>query len=556
MTAETWVDPDADTVVIRIPRPSGPPAAVREPRLRRWWRAHWGGVAMLLPVLAIAGAVTGWNLQGWPGRIDDDEGTYVAEAWAMLQQHHLSTYTYWYDHPPLGWAQIAAFGWLTDGYHRVSSDVMLGRQFMWCLTLVACVLLYVFCRRLGLRRITACAAVTLFAASPLAILYHRLVSLDNIGTVWLLAALAIAASRRHSLAAAFWSGAALAVSILCKETMVILAPAVVWVLWQHTDRRTRRWNLGIFAVTLSVLLAGYPLFAALRGELVPGRGHVSLLWSLWWQFFARSGSGTPFTPGSAASYMTHLWLRVDPWLVAAGMAAAVPALFVRRLRPAAIGMLIQVLVPFKGGYLPYFYVTAMLPFAAICVAGMFEAAWLQFDGRRAPRARQVTQAVAAAGALALAAAAVPLWWGELYAQAGIQADAPSMAATRYIERNLPRGATVVTDDYIWPDLKTHGLNPVWEWKVDGDPRVNSVNLPQGWKSIQFVVVTPESVQSLGQMPTLAQAVAHSIVLKDFGEGVTLNEVLPGPVTPAATAQALEPFPPVRPLPPFPFSLSG
>lgn len=551
MSLETRADPDADTIVIRIPRQAGPPAA-REPRLRRWWRAHWAGIAMLTPVLLFAGTVTGWNLQGWPGRIDDDEGTYVAEAWAMLYEHHLSHYTYWYDHPPLGWAQIAAFGWLTDGYHRVTSDVMMGRQFMWCLSMAACVLLYVFCRRLGLRRVTACAAVALFAASPLAVMYHRMVSLDNIGTVWLLASLAIAASRRHSLAAAFWSGATLAVGILSKETVVILTPAVVWVLWQHTHRRTRRWNLGIFAVTLSVLLAGYPLFAALRDELMPGQGHVSLLRSLWWQFAARAGSGDPLVSGSTSNWLVHVWLGVDPWLVGAGMAVMVPALWVRRLRPAAVGLLIQVLVPFKGSYLPYFYVTSVLPFAAICLAGAFEVPWLRFSG---PRSRRVSQAAAAAAAFALAAAVIPQWWGELSAQSGIAGDSASMAATRWVETNLPRDATVVTDDYIWPDLKTHGMNPLWEWKVNGDPRVNEVTLPQGWKSIQFVVLTPESSESLSQMPTLAQAVSHSIVLKDFGQGITLREVLTDPVSRAATAAALNPPPTVTPLPPFPFRLT-
>ena len=529
-----------DTIVIRIPRQAGPPP-LRERWARRWWRAHRGGAAALAPLLVFAGLVTGWNLQGWPGRVDDDEGTYVAEAWAMLYQHHLSHYTYWYDHPPLGWAQIAAFGWLTDGYHRVSSMVMMGREFMWVLALVACVLLYVFCRRLGLRRVTACAAVTLFAASPLAVMYHRMVSLDNIGTVWLLAALTIAASRRHSLAAAFWSGAALAASIGSKETTVIVAPAVVWVLWQHTDRRTRRWNLGIFGVTLSLLLAGYPLFAALRGELLPGKGHVSLLWSLWWQFFTRAGSGSPLAAGSASRWLLDLWSTVDPWLVGAGIAAAVPALFVRRLRPAAIGMLVQVLVPFKGGYLPYFYVTAVLPFAAICVAGACEALWFLGGGW----ARRISRAAVAACALGFAAGAGPQWAGELAAQSSIQGDAASLAATRWVEENLPASAVVAVDDYIWPDLKVKGMSPLWVWKVDGDPRVSQVSLPEGWRSIQFVVMTPQTSSVLAQLPTLAEAVSHSVVLADFGEGVAVREVLPGPVSPEATAD-LEPPPPSPP----------
>lgn len=536
----------------QIPPQAGPPRA-RESGPRRWWREHWRSAAMLLPVLTAAGAVTGWNLQGWPGRVDDDEGTYVAEAWAMLYQHHLSHYTYWYDHPPLGWAQIAFFGWLTGGFRHETSAVMLGREFMWCLTMAGCVLLFVTCRRLGLRRVTGCAAVALFAVSPLAIWYHRMVSLDNIGTTWLLAALAIAASRRHSLSAAFWSALTLAVGILSKETTAILAPAVVFVLWQHTRRRTRWWNLGIFGVTLSLLLTGYPLFAALRNELLPGKGHVSLLWSLWWQFLGRAGSGSPLTAGNLSHWLLDLWLEVDPWLLGAGIALAVPALLVRRLWPVSLAMLIQVLVPMKGGYLPYFYVTSVLPFAAVLVAGTGEALWFsgerwrRFAGRRT---RWIGRGAVAACALAFAAGVAPQWWGELSAQGRVQGDAGSLAATRWIQGNLPRNAIVVVDDYIWPDLKLHGMHPLWLWKVDGDPQVDHVDLPDGWQSMQYLVMTPQTMTVLDQMPVLAQALAHAVTVASFGDGVTIRQVFSGPVTAVAAAPALDP--PVPP-PPGPVS---
>jgi hypothetical protein len=49
------------------------------------------------------------NLGGSPQRVDD-EGTYVAQAYAVSRLGDLSHYTYWYDHPPLGWIQIAVWG--------------------------------------------------------------------------------------------------------------------------------------------------------------------------------------------------------------------------------------------------------------------------------------------------------------------------------------------------------------------------------------------------------------------------------------------------------------
>lgn len=290
------------------------PALVPTPYWRRWFRLHGRSAAVLGPVLLVVGAATAWNLQGWPGRVNDDEGSYVAEAWAMIYTHHLSHYTYWYDHPPLGWAQLAAYAWLTDGFGRDGSAVMVGREFMWLVTLASSCLLFVLGRRLGFRRRFAGLAVLLFGLSPLAIWFHRMVSLDNIAAMWLLAALMFAASPRHSLRAAFWSAVCLAAAVLSKETVALLTPAVVWTIWQHTDRRTRAWNLGVFGVTYLLLLLGYPLFATLRGELLPGRGHVSLVWALWWQFLGRAGSGSPFSPASGSHDLIRFWLGLDPWL--------------------------------------------------------------------------------------------------------------------------------------------------------------------------------------------------------------------------------------------------
>ena len=49
------------------------------------------------------------------------------------------------------------------------------------------------------------------------------------------------------------------------------------------------------------------------------------------------------------------------------MAATLPGLFTRRLRPLAFGLLLQTAMALTGGYLPYFYVTAMIPFAALLI---------------------------------------------------------------------------------------------------------------------------------------------------------------------------------------------
>ena len=217
--------------------------------------------------------------------------------------------------------------------------------------------------------------MALFGLSPLAVYYHRMVSLDNIGTLWLLAAMVAATSRRRSLGAAFWAGTFSAVAVLSKETIAILLPVVFWLIWQQSHQRTRTWHLAVYSVTVGLLTAFYPLFAVLRGELFPGRGHVSLLWAVWWQLFGRTGSGFLLSNGSAANGLLTLWLGTDRWLLFCGLAATLPGLFTWRLRPLAFGLLLPTAMALTGGYLPYFYVTAMFPFAALLIGGVADTLW-------------------------------------------------------------------------------------------------------------------------------------------------------------------------------------
>src|SRR3989344_6586487 len=47
---------------------------------------------------------------------ENDEGTYMSQAWSLLKFGKLAPYTYWYDHAPLGWVFIAIWVKLTGGF--------------------------------------------------------------------------------------------------------------------------------------------------------------------------------------------------------------------------------------------------------------------------------------------------------------------------------------------------------------------------------------------------------------------------------------------------------
>jgi hypothetical protein len=476
------------------------------------WRRHRRSLLILAPLLLVAGLANGWNLQGWPGRINDDEGTYVNQAWALLEHGELSHYTYWYDHPFLGWAIIAGYAGLTDGFDRTQSAVMVGREVMLICALVTGALLFLLARRLKMNRGWAAVGVAVFALSPLAIFFHRMVFLDNLATMFVIAALAAAASPRRSVGAALWTSIWFAAGVLCKETILILLPAVIWLLVQHTDRRTRKWNLGMFFVSFVVLVSSYPVFALLKNELFPGAGHVSLSWALWWQVFGRSGSGSLLDPSSGTFSLARSWTTIDPWLLLAGAALIPVGLAVARLRPIAIALLIQVVMMCRGGYMPFAYVIALLPFAALLIAGTGDILW----ARRATwRLSVVPIGVAALAAVVLI---VPSWAGTLRDQAKTDGSANSRAATKWVIDNVPRDAVVITDDYIWMDLTLAGFTkPVWLWKVDADPAVMRDVLPLGTASMDYVVMADQADSTLSALPTLKEGVAGSTVVVRFGE---------------------------------------
>jgi 4-amino-4-deoxy-L-arabinose transferase-like glycosyltransferase len=495
-------------------------------RLRAWAVPRKGNLIALGIALTLVTVATAWNFQGWPGRVDEDEGTYVAEAWAMIDPHHLANYTYWYDHPPLGWAQLAAYLWLTGGLARYATAAMAGREFMLLVTLISSVLLYVLCRRLEFRRGSAAVTVLLFGLSPLAVYYHRIVSLDNIAAMWLLAAMVIATSRRRDLGAAFWCGVCSAAAVLSKETIAILLLVVFWLLWQQAQPHTRKWHLGIYVTTLALFTAFYPLYAALRGELIPGSGHVSLTWALWWQLAGRAGSGFVLTNGTTAHGLLTLWLGNDRWLLLAGLALIPTGLLTSRLRPVAVGLLIQVLLLLHGGYLPFFYVTAMLPFAALLIGGVADTLWEPAAWRWVEHACRLL--VLAAGIVALAVVA-PQWISALAKAGSANGEATSMTATAWVEQHVPHSAVIVVDDYYWLDLKGAGLNPLWDQKTSSNAQSEG-ELPSGWKSIGYVVVTGQITGTLSQLPILQQAINHSAAVATFGMGtgaIVVRKVQPG-----------------------------
>ncbi|WP_437071530.1 ArnT family glycosyltransferase [Streptomyces sp. enrichment culture] len=450
---------------------------------------------------------------------NDDEGTYLAQAWAV-RQGELAHYTYWYDHPPLGWIQLAGLSWLPEWLAPDLPAYVQGRIAMLPVAAAAMVLVYVIARRLGLARPTAAAATLLYALSPLAVVLHRQIYLDNFAVLWVLVAVAFALSPRRHLWHHVAAGIALALAVLSKETIAVLLPVLVVALWQGSHPSTRKFSLAGFGSGFVLTVLFYPLYALLKGELLPGSGHVSLLGTLKFQLGGREGSGSVFQDGTDAHRLFTDWLDRDPYLLIGGAVAAVCALAVRRLRPAALAVLVLALVALRpGGYLPQMYIVQALPFLALTVAGLAETLVTRLPGR--PRLRPAAAVAALAGAALLAG---PHWYERDRTATTADDTGVYHDASRWLhDTDTGDRATVriVTDGVLWLDAVDAGYRPgtgvIWHYKLDQDPAVTKT-LPHGWKDIDYVVSTPALRGEREHLPTLRDLFAHATPVATFGEG--------------------------------------
>jgi hypothetical protein len=484
--------------------------------------------------------VQGWNITRFP-TLSDDEGTYLAQAWSVQQGTGLAHYTYWYDHPPLGWIQIAFVTWLPSLIVPESMTVATMRFAMLLVSAASAVLLYVLARRLGLQRWAAGLGMALFGLSPLSVVLQREIFLDNIAVMWMLLAFCLAASPRRHLWHHFGAGLAAATSVLTKETMLVVLPALLVTMWRHSHRDTRKFAV-TGAVTACVLIGlTYPLFALLNNELLPGPGHVSLVDGIKYQM-GRAGSGGVFDPGSGSHGVLHAWLYYDRVLPLGGLAAAVLLLLTvrwsvtgRALAGPALAVVILAAVAMRpSGYLPAMYVIQALPFLALALAGVAAsvAHAVLRRGRRPGEGRSLRYArwtVAVALAASAAVTVVPRWYDGDRSALTTDTNGPYRSAAAWMRDEVkdPAATRVLVDDALWLDLVHDGYRPgsgvIWFYKADLDPAVTKT-LPHGWQDIDYVVASPTVRRDAVDLPIVKAALKHSTAVAVFGRGEDRIEI--------------------------------
>ncbi|MEY9875956.1 hypothetical protein ABH931_005463 [Streptacidiphilus sp. MAP12-33] len=515
--------------VTALPRTEEPAAEPRRRRLGRW-ASNRPDLLVAAPILVVIVLVQAVNITNFP-TVSDDEGTYLAQAWAIQHEGALAHYSYWYDHPPLGWLQIAALSWIPALFDHGMNVVMQARIIMVPVTAVSAALVHVVARRIGLPRWAAALAMVVFGLSPLSVTMQREIYLDNFAVPWMLAAFALALSQRRHLWHHIAAGLCAGVAVLSKETMIITLPALVLAVWRGSDRSTRVFTMVGFAMSFVLLSFQYLLYAVLKGELFPGPDHNSLIGALEFQLGRGGSSGWILESGSVTNMTLHWWIVRDPVILVVGVAATVAALCVKRLREVALASLLLVVVACRpGGYLPAMYVLQALPFLALCTAGVADAIARQFLTGRVSRWLPQSRNVLAFCAVIAAGLVAPHWeTGDETADTAYSNTEYSQASAWVRAHVADKPHTrIVSDDAMWPDLVDQGFQPglgaIWFYKVDLDPAVTRT-LPHGWKDIDYVVSSSVIRQDPNGLPTVRAAMEHSVVVARFGTGTQEIDIL-------------------------------
>ncbi|MGV9641330.1 ArnT family glycosyltransferase [Streptomyces sp. NPDC003333] len=496
---------------------------------------------LLCGVLLVAILVVqGWNIADYPA-LSDDEGTYLAQAWAVQEGRGLAHYTYWYDHPPLGWIQIAVLTWIPSALSPGSMTVGTMRAAMLVVSAISAVLVYVLGRRLSLPRWAAGLGMVLFGLSPLSVVLQREIFLDNLAVMWTLLAFALAASPSRHLWHHFGAGIAAATAVLTKETMLFVLPAVLVTMWRHSHRDTRKFALTGAITACALIGLSYPLFALLKGELLPGSGHVSLWDGITYQM-TRPGSGFILDEGSGSWGVLQSWLYYDRVLIVGGLAGALLLLVTWRWSvtaralagPSAAVVILGLVALRPSGYLPAMYVIQALPFLALVLAGgTASVAHAVLRRRRAEsEPRPVTAgryALAAVLAIAAGSYVVPRWYDGDRTAVTADANAPYRAASKWLATEVedPADTRVLVDDALWLDLVHAGYEPgrgvIWFYKADLDPAVTKT-MPRGWKDLDYVVASPTVRRDAVDLPNVKAAMEHSEPVAVFGSGEDRIEI--------------------------------
>lgn len=414
-------------------------------------------------IFLVATVIAIYNIEGFPKMIGD-EGIYVSQAYWLIHFKSLGPYTYWYDHFPLGWAQIGLWQLLSGpatffGYTVLSARVLMGIILGGTTSLI-----YILTSKLTNSKYLSFVSALTFITSALTLTFGRMVLLDNLAVFWFLLSLVILIMRPTSIKNLALSGLSLSIAILTKESLLFFLPPYLFLTYYLNRTNThRKYALLVSYTTIFFLLSFFPLLAVLKNELLPRTGQVSLFDTVLFQ--AGRGSGIPFWDSeSHFRLMLNTWMKIDPILLILGAGSTILSLILplptiqKIFTSLSVFFLIFLL---RGGQIYEFYIIPLVPFLVINLT------FLLHFFQKLTRSSLLTIAtiiILLSNILA----------NSLYPFTSLATTTQTQSIDTL--KSLPVNRTIVANNYAYLDLYLQEKNQIhWYQKIESDPSIrNSV----------------------------------------------------------------------------------
>lgn len=263
------------------------------------------GAAYLALILAIAAAPRLWQLNSTG--FNSDEAVYAGQAAAIADDPVLGELFPVFRAHPLLVQTVLSLGFqlhLAEGFERLTIAVI-G---------VATVYLVYELGRLLYGRPAGLIAALLVALMPYHVVVTRQVLLD--GPMTFFATLTVVLLARFVLSGRAWwlygAGAAMGLTILSKETSIVLLGAIYAFLALTPDLRVRLRDLAVSLAVMALVIAPFPLSLMLAGRTGTGESYLT------WQLFRRPNHDWLFYPATVPEAIGPLVLLaavVGLWLL-------------------------------------------------------------------------------------------------------------------------------------------------------------------------------------------------------------------------------------------------
>lgn len=479
---------------------------------------------ILVAILLIVAVTQAENMFKFP-YYHDEEGTHFANSQAMATSGDLSPYTYSYEDPPGGTLVLAGWTLLTGGPDAFGFPLNSGRILMLIMHVVSTGLVYMVAKKIAKSDIAAATAALVFAFSPMTTAMQRVVYMENIMVVFLLASLYFAVGNKRTLMHYYTSALFLGLAIMTEESAIFFLPALLYSVHVSSSKEHRRFAVALWLTIVLLIASFYPMYAQMKEELFPeGTAlggdfpHVSLL--------ERLGDRGPDTGrildyGSGLGAAFEQWVDLDnpiadPVIIYIGLINCIFLLLLAldnpEIRPVLAMLIAEGVHLILGGPVYVFEVILLLPFLALGV-GIVTGKMAELISGTDSGWKYVMVPVAVVLVL------YPFWsfYGnrlEIYTENQIEGQ---VEATEWVTANLPTDSVVVTDDYAFVALRETHPNAQSYWRVDTDPEIKFELLADDVCNIDYVIATPQvfsDIQSF-DMDLMRRTIENSEVLMTF-----------------------------------------